>query len=129
MTIDWDRIGGRGVASAINNGIGQQYDLQSASSGVTMNLSGVVTDGEKMKMLISLDTSIDLSKYTGFATEKNILKDESDSNAKVYGYLGYDPESQKLIGVYETPDTLKDGTKEFTFEAQNLIFTGIGMFP
>ncbi|MEK4274023.1 DUF4179 domain-containing protein [Paenibacillus sp. FSL R7-0026] len=122
MTIDWDRIGGRGVASAINNGIGQQYDLQSASSGVTMNLSGVVTDGEKMKMLISLDTSIDLSKYTGFATEKNILKDESDSNAKVYGYLGYDPESQKLIGVYETPDTLKDGTKEFTFEAQNLIF-------
>lgn len=47
MTIDWDRIGGRGVASAINNGIGQQYDLQSASSGVTMNLSGVVTDGEK----------------------------------------------------------------------------------
>ncbi|MBT2282675.1 DUF4179 domain-containing protein [Paenibacillus polymyxa] len=122
MTIDWDRIGGRGVANAINNGIGQQYDLRSSSSGVSMNLNGVVTDGEKMKVLISLDTSIDLSKYTGFATEKNILKDESDAKAKVYGYLGFDPESQKLIGVYETPDTLKDGTKEYTFEAQNLIF-------
>ncbi|WP_458126755.1 DUF4179 domain-containing protein [Paenibacillus sp. Z3-2] len=122
VTIDWDRIGGRTVANAISNGVGQQYDLQSSSSGVTMNLRGVVTDGEKMKMLISMDTSTDLSKYTGFTTEKNILKGESDANANVYGNLGYDPGSQKLIGVYETPDTLKDGSKEYTFEAQNLIF-------
>lgn len=121
MTIDWDRIGGRGVASAINNGIGQQYDLQSASSGVTMNLSGVVTDGEKMKMLISLDTSIDLSPYSEFATEENTIIGESDARANVYGYLGHDPDSQKLIGIYETADTLKGGTKEFTFEAKNLI--------
>jgi len=121
MTIDWDRIGGRGVASAINNGIGQQYDLRSSSSGVTMNLNGVVTDGEKMKMLISLDTSIDLSPYSEFATEENTIIGESDARANVYGYLGHDPDSQKLIGIYETADTLKGGTKEFTFEAKNLI--------
>ncbi|CAM4384602.1 DUF4179 domain-containing protein [Paenibacillus xylanexedens] len=121
MTIDWDRIGGRGVASAINNGIGQQYDLQSASSGVTMNLNGVVTDGEKMKMLISLDTSTDLSPYSEFATEENTIIGESDARANVYGYLGRDPDTQKLIGIYETADTLKGGTKEFTFEAKNLI--------
>ncbi|MEO2203181.1 DUF4179 domain-containing protein [Paenibacillus pabuli] len=121
VTIDWERIGGGNVAKALNNGIGQQYDLQSSSSGVTMNLNGVVTDGEKMKMLISLDTSFDLKQYTGFATEINTMKSENGSKMKVYGYLGYDPTSQKLIGVYETPDTLKDKTKEYSFEAQNLI--------
>lgn len=122
VTIDWDRIGGGSVANALNNGIGQQYDLQSSSSGVTMNLNGVVTDGEKMKMLVSLDTPTDLTQYTGFATEINTMTSEYKSKAKVYGYFGYDPDSQKLIGVYETPDTLKDDTKEYTFEAQNLIF-------
>ncbi|WP_440119612.1 DUF4179 domain-containing protein [Paenibacillus sp. QZ-Y1] len=123
VTIDWDRIGGgRTVANALKNGIGQQYDLHSSSSGVTMNLNGVVTDGEKMKMLISLDTPTDLTQYTGFATEINTLTSDNESKAKVYGILGYDPDSQKLVGVYETPDTLKDDTKEYTFEAQNLIF-------
>lgn len=122
MTINWDKIGGRSVSNALNNGIGQQYNLQASSSGVTMNLNGVVTDGEKMKMLLSLDTKSDLSQYTGFATEENSMTSESGAKAKVYGYLEYDPESQKLIGVYETPDTLKDDKKDYKFEARNLIF-------
>ncbi|WP_128101867.1 DUF4179 domain-containing protein [Paenibacillus sp. DCT19] len=120
VTIDWDRIGGRNVANALQNGIGQQYDLQSSNAGVTMNLNGVVTDGEKMKVLISLSTATDLTQYTGFATEINTLNGP-DGTAKVYGYLGYDPDSQKLLGVYETPDALKDDAKKYTFEAQNLI--------
>lgn len=67
-----------------------------------MNLNGVVTDGEKMKMLISLDTKTDLSQYIGIATEKNTMTSESGSEAKVYGNLEYDPVSKKLLGVYET---------------------------
>ncbi|WP_379139603.1 DUF4179 domain-containing protein [Paenibacillus sp. sgz500992] len=122
VTINWDKIGGRSVTNALKNGIGQQYDLQASSSGVTMNLNGVVTDGEKMKMLISLDTKTDLSQYIGIATEKNTMTSESGSEAKVYGNLEYDPESKKLLGVYETPDTLKDDKKDYKFEAQNLIF-------
>lgn len=73
-------------------------------------------------MLLSLDTKSDLSQYTGFATEENTMTSESGAKAKVYGYLEYDPESQKLIGVYETPDTLKDDKKDYKFEARNLIF-------
>lgn len=122
VSINWDKIGGHSVTNALNSGIGQQYDLKASSSGVTMNLNGVVTDGEKMKMLVSLDTGADLTQYTGFATEKNTITSESGAKAEVYGYLEYDPESRKLIGIYETPDTLKDDTKDYTFEADNLIF-------
>lgn len=122
VTINWDEIGGRSVTNALNNGIGQQYDLKASSSGVTMSLNGVVTDGEKMKMLISLDPKTNLTQYTGFATEKNTITNESGAKANVYDYLDFDPESQKLIGIYETPDTLKDDKKEYKFEAQNLIF-------
>ncbi|MFC3745588.1 DUF4179 domain-containing protein [Paenibacillus sp. GCM10012306] len=122
VTINWNKIGGLGVTTALNNGIGQQYDLKASSSGVTMNLNGVVSDGEKMKMLLSLDTNTDLSHYIGFATEKNTITSESGAKAKVCGYLEYDSDSHKLIGIYETPDTLKDAKKDYKFEAQNLIF-------
>ncbi|MFE4711181.1 DUF4179 domain-containing protein [Paenibacillus sp. NPDC056722] len=122
VTINWNKIGGRSVTNALNNGIGQQYDLKASSSGVTMNLNGVVSDGETMKMLISLDTNMDLTHYIGFATERNTMTNESGATSKVQGYLEYDPETQKLIGIYETPDTLKDSKKDYRFEAQNLIF-------
>lgn len=125
VALNWDKIGGGNVATALSNGIGQQYDLHVSDEGVTMNLHGVVTDGEKMKMILSLDVNNkneDLTSYEGFATENNIMTGEGNSKAKVSGYLSYDPDSKKLLGIYETPDSLKDGSKNFKFEAQNLIF-------
>jgi len=122
VTLNWDKIGGRSVTNALNNGIGQQYDLKASSAGVTMSLNGVVTDGEKMKMLISLDTDNDLTEYIGFATEQNTITSPFGGKEKGAGYLEYDPGSKKLLGIYETADTLKDDTKNYKFEAQNLIF-------
>lgn len=122
VAINWDKIGGRSVTNALNNGIGQQYDLKASSSGVTMHLNGVVTDGDKMKMLVSLDTPDDLTSYTGFSTENNTLTSQSSDKTKVNDSLYYDPDSKKLIGIYEAPDTLQDDTRDYRFEAQNLVF-------
>lgn len=124
VAMNWDKIGGTSVTNALENGIGQQYELQDDDSGVVMHLHGVVTDGEKMKMLLSMDTNSneDLTSYIGFATETNVLVSESGSKAKVTGYVEYDPDSKKLIGIYETPDTLQEGNKDYRLEAQNLIF-------
>lgn len=124
VAINWDKIGGRSVTNALNNGIGQQYDLESSSSGVTMHLNGVVTDGDKMKMLVSLDTPDDLTSYIGFSTENNTLTSQSSDKTKVNDSLYYDPDSKKLIGIYEAPDTLQDDTRDYRFEAQNLVFYG-----
>lgn len=123
LALNWELVGGGSVNNAIRNCVGQQYDLSASDSGVTMNLTGVVTDGEKMKMLLSVDApNEDLTQYTGFATETNTLKEGSGNKEEVSGYLGYDPGSRQLIGIYETPDTLRDDTKEFSLEAQNLVF-------
>ncbi|TKH45084.1 RNA polymerase subunit sigma [Paenibacillus terrae] len=122
VAINWDRIGGRSVTIALNNGIGQRYDLKASSAGITMNLNGVVTDGEKMKMLISLDPGTDPTSYIGFAIENTMVTSNSDTKERARGYLNYDPQSQKLLGIYETVDTLKDRKKDYTLEAQNLIF-------
>lgn len=122
VTINWDRIGGRSVTNALNNGIGQRYDLKASNAGITMNLNGVVTDGEKMKMLISLDPGTDPTSYIGFAIEKTTVTSNSDTKERAHGYLNYDPKSQKLLGIYETVDILKDRKKDYTLEAQNLIF-------
>lgn len=111
VAINWDRIGGRNVTIALNNGIGQRYDLKASSAGITMNLNGVVTDGEKMKMLISLDPGTDPTSYIGFAIEKTMVTSNSDTKERAHGYLNYDPKSQKLLGIYETVDTLKDRKK------------------
>ncbi|WP_036633932.1 DUF4179 domain-containing protein [Paenibacillus massiliensis] len=121
VAINWDKIGGRSVTNALNNGVGQQYDLKASSSGVTMHLNGVVTDGEKMKMLVSLDTPDDLTSYIGFATENNTLTSQSSDKIKVTDSLFYDPDSKKLIGIYDAPDTLQDDTRGYRFEAQNLV--------
>lgn len=122
VAINWDKIGGRSVTNALNNGIGQQYDLKASSSGVTMHLNGVVTDGDKMKMLVSLDTPDDLSSYIGFTTENNTLTSKSSDTIQVNDFLTYDPDSKKLIGIYEAPDTLQDDKKDYRFEVQNLVF-------
>ncbi|MNW25619.1 hypothetical protein D3C74_23660 [compost metagenome] len=124
VAINWDKIGGRSVTNALNNGIGQQYDLKASSSGVTMHLNGVVTDGEKMKMLVSLDTPDDLTSYIGFATENNTLTSQSSDKIKVNDSWDYDPDSKKLIGIYEAPDTLQDDKRDYRFEVQNLVFYG-----
>lgn len=129
VAINWDKIGGRSVTNALNHGVGQQYDLESSSSGVTMHLNGVVTDGDKMKMLVSLDTPDELTSYTGFSTESNTLTSQSSDKTKVTDSLYYDPDSKKLIGIYEAPDTLQDDTRDYRFEAQNLVFYGEREIP
>ncbi|OAB46973.1 DUF4179 domain-containing protein [Paenibacillus antarcticus] len=123
VAMNWDSlIGGSNVTTALNNGFGQRYDLSISNEGVTMKLNGVVTDGEKMKMIVSLESNEELSLYDGVAIEDTSITDESGRREKVIGYLHYDKASGKLLGIYETKDELQHLKKKYTLEAENLIF-------
>ncbi|OAB32669.1 RNA polymerase subunit sigma [Paenibacillus macquariensis subsp. defensor] len=123
VAMNWDSlIGGSNFTTALNNGFGQRYDLSVSNEGVTMKLNGVVTDGEKMKMIVSLDSNEEPTLYDGVAFEGTSITDESGTREKVIGNLNYDIASGKLLGIYETKDELQHHKKKYTLEAENLIF-------
>ncbi len=123
VAINWDSlVGGRNVTTALNNGFGQRYDLSVSNLGVTMSLNGVVTDGENMKMIVSIDPGEDPTLYDGIALEGTSIIDESGTREKVKGDLNYDKASGKLLGIYETKDELQHHKKKYTLEAENLVF-------
>ncbi|MCJ8011445.1 DUF4179 domain-containing protein [Paenibacillus sp. KQZ6P-2] len=123
VTLNWDSLyGGRSVTNALNNGIGQRYDLNVSSKGVNMSLKGVVTDGEKMKLLVSLDAGMKPDEYDAVELEHMVIKDERGKEEPVNGYLKYDEASGKLLGIYETKDILQRSQKTFTLEADSLVY-------
>lgn len=122
VALNWDSlIGGKNVTTALNNGFGQRYDLSVSNEGVTMSLNGVVTDGEKMKMIVSLDSEEGPILYDAVVLERTSIIDESGTSEKVSGYLKYDKTSGKLLGIYETKDELQTNKKKYTLEAENLV--------
>ncbi|HEY2493497.1 MAG TPA: DUF4179 domain-containing protein [Paenibacillus sp.] len=123
VALNWDSLtGGRSVTNALNNGIGQRYDLSESNKGVTMSLNGVVTDGETMKMIVSLDSGADPTLYDAIGFERTTITDESGTKEKANGYLNYDKTSGKLLGIYETKDELQHNKKNYTLDAEDLVF-------
>ncbi|BFH61400.1 DUF4179 domain-containing protein [Paenibacillus azoreducens] len=123
VTFDWGKLyGGQSVTNALNNGLGQRYDLDVASKGVTMSLKGVVTDGEKMKLLVAVDTALKPDEYDAVEFDHVVIKEDNGKEQPVNGYLSYDEKSGKLLGIYETKDTLKNSEKNYTLEAGNLVY-------
>ncbi|WP_211746957.1 DUF4179 domain-containing protein [Paenibacillus sp. Marseille-Q4541] len=122
VALNWDMVGGRSITNALNNGIGQRYDLKTTNAGITVNLNGVVTDGEHMKMLISLDSVIDPERYNDVDFEQVVMTNKSGMKEEANGTLNYDPISDQLLGVFQTDDTLKDRKKAYSLEIQNLVF-------
>ncbi|GIO34140.1 MULTISPECIES: DUF4179 domain-containing protein [Paenibacillus] len=123
VTLNWDHLyGGKSVTRALDNGIGQRYDLDASSNGVTMSLKGVVTDGERMKLLVAVDAGMKPEEYDVVVLEHMAIKDKAGHEEPLSGYLQYDGASGKLLGIYETKDTLKDGKKTYTLEAGNLVY-------
>lgn len=122
VSLNWSSLyGGRTVSNALNNGIGQRYDMNVTSKGVTMSLKGVVTDGERMKILVSIDADAKFEAQDAVELEHVVIKDESGGEEPVNGYLRYDEASGKLLGIYEANDILKQGQKSLTLEADNLV--------
>ncbi|MWV45310.1 DUF4179 domain-containing protein [Paenibacillus sp. HJL G12] len=122
VTMNWDSLyGGRSVTNALNNGIGQRYDLNVTSKGVTMSLEGVVTDGERMKLLISMDVGAKPQEDEFMELEHMVIKDGAGKEEPVNGYLRYDESSGKLLGIYEAKDMLKNSRNTLTLEAGDLI--------
>lgn len=124
VTLNWDSLyGGRSVTSALNNGMGQRYDMEATSKGVTMSLKGVVTDGEKMKLLVTFDagsaTKPEPDEF--MELERMVIKDGTGAEASVNGYLKYDESSGKLLGIYEAKDLLQSSKKNLTLEAGGLV--------
>ncbi|OAB44222.1 DUF4179 domain-containing protein [Paenibacillus glacialis] len=123
VAMNWDSlIGGKNVTTALNNGFGQRYDLSVSSTGVTMSLNGVVTDGDKMKMIVSLDSEEDPTLYDASVLEETSITDESGRTETVNGYLKYDKASEKLLGIYESKDEIQHNKEKYTLEAKNLVF-------
>ncbi|MBE9912838.1 DUF4179 domain-containing protein [Paenibacillus donghaensis] len=123
VTFDWGKLyGGQSVTNALNNGLGQRYDLDVASKGVTMSLKGVVTDGEKMKLLVAVDTALKPDEYDAVEFDHVVIKEDNGKEQPVNGYLSYDEKSGKLLGIYETKDTLKNSEKNYTLEAGTLVY-------
>ncbi|MDR0269008.1 DUF4179 domain-containing protein [Paenibacillus sp.] len=124
VSFDWGKLyGGQSITNALDNDIGQRYDdLDVASKGVTMSLKGVVTDGERMKLLVVVDTPMKPSEYDEARFDHVVIKDDSGKKLPVNGYLKYDEKSGKLLGIYETEDTLKNSEKNYTLEAVKLVY-------
>lgn len=123
VTLNWDSLyGGRSVTNALNNGVGQRYNLDVSSKDITMSLKGVVTDGERMKILVSIDSDMKPGDYDAVELEHMVIKNEAGKEEPVNGYLNYDESSGKLLGIYETKDNLKKGKKTYTLEAGNLVY-------
>lgn len=123
VALNWDSLhGGGSVNNALNHGIGQRYDLSDSSKGITMGLHGVVTDGEKMKMLVSLGSDMSLDQYDVVEFEKMKVTDKPGISENLNGYLNYDTASEKLLGIYETKDQLQQNINTYTLEAENLVF-------
>lgn len=123
VVLNWERLtGGASVSNALNQGLGQRYEgLQVTYSDVVMSLHGVVTDSDKMKLLISVDPNEDVSLYDVVGFEGIALQGASGTNEEVKGTLSYDQESNKLLGIYETKNTLQNSKKKYTLAAENLI--------
>lgn len=124
VSFDWGKLyGGQSVTNALNNDIGQRYDdLDVVRKGVTMSLKGVVTDGERMKLLVVVDPVMKPGEYDDVRFDHVVIKDDSGKELPVNGGLSYDEKSGKLLGIYETNDTLKNSEKSYTLEAGKLVY-------
>ncbi|WP_442602830.1 DUF4179 domain-containing protein [Paenibacillus sp. KN14-4R] len=142
VALNWESlIGGKTITTALDNGFGQRYDLHAKSEGATMTINGVVTDGEKMKVLFSIETPEDVRQYDKIGIKQMAIKDEKSNNIQLSEELKYDPASGKmqvingtindlkydqasgkLLGIYETLNELGDQKKSYTLEAEGLFF-------
>ncbi|MCR8643279.1 DUF4179 domain-containing protein [Paenibacillus sp. N1-5-1-14] len=123
VALNWDSLmGGKTVTTALDNGFGQRYDLHAKSEGATMTVNGVVTDGEKMKVMVSVELPEGVNQSDIIGIKQMTMKDESGNSTKLNGYLKYDQASGKLLGIYEMKDELKDKKKSYALEAEGLFF-------
>ncbi|MGG4555203.1 DUF4179 domain-containing protein [Paenibacillus sp. FSL W8-0186] len=122
VALNWDGLsGGKSITAALNQGYGQQYDKQALSEGVTMGLHGVVADDKKMKLLVSMDPDPTGTVFDAIEFEHIKITDASGKSVLLQGYLQYDEQSGKLLGIYEAPNELK-GRKQYVLSAENLVF-------
>ncbi|WP_018754576.1 DUF4179 domain-containing protein [Paenibacillus terrigena] len=122
VKINWSNLfGTQTVHSALKNGIGQQYDLRETQQGVTMNLHGVVTDNDQMKILVSLDIP-NMPKYEVIDFDSTTLSEYGQKAKPIHGYFSKDKDSGKLLGMYTLNDTLKSKQKDYHLSAKDLIF-------
>lgn len=122
VTINWNNLfGTQTIHSALENGIGQQYDLSETQHSVTMNLHGVVTDNDQMKILVSLDL-LSMPDYEVVDFQSTTLSEDGKTAKPIYGYFTKDKDSGKLLGMYTLNDTLKLKQKDYQLSAKDLVF-------
>ncbi|OPA72933.1 hypothetical protein BVG16_31235 [Paenibacillus selenitireducens] len=129
VKINWNNLFGTQIVhTALENGIGQQYDLSKTQSGVTMNLHGVVTDNDQMKILVSLDVP-NMPEFEAVAMESTLLSEDGKDAKPIYGYYSKDKDSGKLLGMYTLDDTLKEKRKDYHLNAKDLVFYQSASIP
>ncbi|WP_314589011.1 DUF4179 domain-containing protein [Paenibacillus terrigena] len=122
VKINWNNLfGTQTVHSALENGVGQQYDLSETQQGVTMNLHGVVTDNDQMKILVSLDVP-NMPNFEVVDLKSTTLSEDGKTSKPIYGYFRKDKDSGKLLGMYTLNDTLKSERKDYHLSANDLVF-------
>ncbi|WP_193726638.1 DUF4179 domain-containing protein [Paenibacillus guangzhouensis] len=122
VKINWNNLfGTQTVHSALENGIGQQYDLGVTQQGITMNLHGVVTGNDRMKILVSLEVP-NMPKYEVIDFDSTTLSEDGQKAKPIHGYFSKDKDSGKLLGMYTLNDTLKSKQKDYQLSAKDLIF-------
>lgn len=122
VAMNWNNIMGFvGIDNALNNGYGQRFQQSATSAGIAMNLNGVVTDGEKLKALVSFDPDEGLDRYDAYQIGSVGIADESGNTVPASSNLYFDQRSGKLLGMIESNDILQKSEKKLTITAQQLI--------
>jgi len=89
--------------------------------GITMNLHGVVTGNDQMKILVSLEMP-NMPKYEVIDFDSTTLSEDGQKTKPIHGYFSKDKDSGKLLGMYTLNDTLKSKQKDYQLSAKDLIF-------
>lgn len=117
----WDLWERPGVNNAIQHGFGEPLDLSARQSGTTMKLHGVVTDGEQMDVLFTMQVP-GLPDYDAVDFESVSLSDSKGKDAEPNVLLKRDEEKDTLKGMFELQDELKKSKRSMHLDASNLIF-------
>lgn len=122
VAMNWNYIMGFvGIDNALNSGYGQRFQQSATSAGIAMNLNGVVTDGEKLKALVSFDPGEGLDRYDAYQIGSVGIADESGNTVPASSNLYFDQKRGKLLGMIESNDLLQKSEKKLTITAQQLI--------
>lgn len=122
VSMGWQELFSKlGIHTVMNTELGNRLDIKAASGDISLGLHGVVTDDQKMDILFTMDVP-SLPDYDAVEFGHQAMINAQGKAIPVQALIRKDSETNRLIGLLETENTLGDRQEQFKLSLKNMLF-------